>query len=199
MEILTRAELAERKEEIIERIKQGAVFIYPTDTIYGIGCNALQAESVQLIRELKNQHDSPLSIWIPSMVWLRQNCIITDKGEKWLKKLPGPYTLIFPLKESHGFPSAVMEPEVINNQKETNEAKTIGIRWPNHWFHSFIEESNIPIITTSANRHGEPFMTRLGNLDRGFPHKVEFLIYEGEKKKRPSALVDVETGRITKR
>ena len=47
MQLLTKEELDNRKEEIIEKILNGAIFIYPTDTIYGIGCNALIDDSVK--------------------------------------------------------------------------------------------------------------------------------------------------------
>ena len=53
MEILTQAELRMRIDEILEKIENGAIFVYPTDTIYGIGCNANNKESVKKIRELK--------------------------------------------------------------------------------------------------------------------------------------------------
>src|SRR3989344_8136013 len=141
MEILTQSELAYRRAEIIEKIKSGALFIYPTDTIYGIGCNALKAKAVQAVRKLKNRPDSPLSILVPSKEWIQQYCIITPKTEEWLQKLPGPYTLILPLQENNPLPKIV-----------TGSIATIGIRIPHHWFQRIVVEANIPIITTSANK-----------------------------------------------
>ena len=54
METLTKTELRLRYTEIAERIRNGAVFIYPTDTIYGIGCGALDKNAVEKIRRLKS-------------------------------------------------------------------------------------------------------------------------------------------------
>lgn len=187
MEILTQTELTYRKTEIIEKIKSGSVFIYPTDTIYGIGCNALKTKAVQATRKLKNRPDTPLSIWVPSTDWIRKYCVVTPKAEEWLQKLPGPYTLIFALNKNNPLP-----PVVTSNG-------TIGIRIPDHWFHQIVTEANVPIITTSANKHGEPFMTKLENLDEDIQNGVEFMIYEGEKEGHPSTLVNIEKEEIKKR
>ena len=66
MEVLAKREFLMRKSEIIKKIINGEIFIYPTDTIYGIGCNALKSDSVQEIRTIKNRPDSPFSIIVPS-------------------------------------------------------------------------------------------------------------------------------------
>ncbi len=187
MEVVTRVELEYRKQEFIEKIKGGALFIYPTDTIYGLGCNALDKDAVQKIRELKKRETAPLSVLAPSIPWIREYCVISQKAESWLGKLPGPYTLILPLKKSHPLPSNV------------TTTGTLGVRLPQHWFQKIVEECDIPIITTSANKTGEPFMARLENLDQDIEQNVEFMIYEGEKDARPSKIVDVETEEIKER
>ncbi|MBI4151856.1 threonylcarbamoyl-AMP synthase, partial [Candidatus Woesearchaeota archaeon] len=169
-------------------IRKGAIFVYPTDTIYGIGCSALNAKSVQTIRKIKNRPDTPLSIWAPSKEWIREYCVVSPTAQKWLEKLPGPYTLILPCKPYFSLPNEVI-----------GDAATIGVRLPDHWFHEIVQECAFPIITTSANKHGEPFMTKLENLDEEIQKKVEFMVYEGEKEARPSILVNVETEEIKKR
>ena len=99
MEVLTQTEVREHQNEIIEKIQNGALFIYPTDTIYGIGCNAQDEQAVAKIRELKGRFDQPFSVIVPSIDWIRENCVITKKTESWLQKLPGPFTLILKLKK----------------------------------------------------------------------------------------------------
>ncbi len=187
MEILARAELEYRRREFIDKIKAGALFVYPTDTIYGLGCNALKQRSVQKIRELKRRQTTPLSIWVPSIDWIRKYCVISPKAEAWLQKLPGPYTLILSLKENH--PLA----------KNVTPNKTISVRLPDHWFQVIVEECGFPIITTSANKTGEPFMTSLENLDPDLEQNVEFMIYEGEKDARPSKIINVEKEEVKER
>ena len=95
MRILNFDELKMEKQEIIDSITRGSLFIHPTDTIYGIGCNAQNSNSVKKIRKLKARSANPFSIIAPSFEWINENCIITKQAEEWLKKLPGPYTLIF--------------------------------------------------------------------------------------------------------
>jgi len=82
MEILARREFLMRKTEILNKIKNGNVFIYPTDTIYGIGCNALLTDSVKEIRLIKNRPKSPFSIIVTSKQWIFDNCILTNEQKQ---------------------------------------------------------------------------------------------------------------------
>lgn len=188
METLTKTELRMRFAEIAERIRNGAVFIYPTDTIYGIGCNALDKKAVDKIRRLKERPTNPFSIIVPSTEWITENCVIPKEGKEWLAKLPGPYTLVLKLKKKNAIAKSV-------NQGE----ETIGVRIPDHWFSGVIREWGIPIVTTSANRSGRPFMTSMEDVDLLIKDGVDFIIYEGEKKGRPSKIVNLVEGKVKER
>lgn len=188
METLTKTELQLHFAEIAEQISKGAVFIYPTDTIYGIGCNALDEKAVAKIRKLKERPTNPFSIIIPSKEWITENCMITKEGKEWIAKLPGPYTLIFKLKNKNAIAKGV-------NQGE----ETIGIRIPDHWFSNMVQKLGFPIVTTSANRSGKAFMTSLEDLNPIIKEGVDFIIYEGEKKGRPSKIVNLVEGKIKER
>ena len=189
MEVLTKHELRLRKREIIEKVRAGAVFIHPTDTIYGLGCSALNEKSVQEIRRLKNRPDSPFSVWIPSKDWIKDNCENSPAYGKWLNELPGPYTLITKLKEKEG-----LAPNIPNSKDNT-----VGVRMPDHWMQELVQELGVPIVTTSANKTGKEFMTSLENLDPEIKKEVNFIIYEGEKKARPSRLVNLADEKVTER
>ncbi len=180
MDIYTKEEF-KLKQEVLEReILKGAVFIYATDTIYGIGCNAKLSIAVKRVRDIK-QSPNPFSVIAPSKEWIKKNCKISKEAERWLEKLPGPYTLIFEIKNK----GAVAE-------EVTPGRHSLGIRIPAHHCTKIAENKDIPIITTSANRHGETFMTSLETLDPRIKSKVDFMIYEGELKGRPSTLVRFE-------
>ncbi len=180
MLILSKEELGQEKDIIKAKLKENSpIFIYPTDTIYGIGCNALSKEAVEKVRIAKQRTKNPFSVIAPSKDWIMENCIVDDSGKEWLKKLPGPYTLIFKIKKK-----CVAE-------NVAPGLKTLGVRIPDHWFSDFVKELKIPIITTSANKSSEDFMTSLENLDMDIKGKIDFIIYEGEKIGRPSKIIDL--------
>ena len=179
MRILNYDEIKIEKPAIIDSITQGAVFIYPTDTIYGIGCNAQLSNSVKKVRILKSRTANPFSVIAPSLQWIHENCIVTKEGQEWLEKLPGPYTLIFKLK---------------NNcvAKEVNPGlKTLDIRIPNHWIRKIVAEADVPVVTTSVNRANEDYMTSLDDLDPAIKSGIDFILHEGEKEGKPSKIIDL--------
>ena len=188
MRILNFDEFKLEKDFIIDSIIDGAIFIYPTDTIYGIGCNAELSNSVKKIRQIKGRAANPFSVIAPSLEWIYKNCVVTKEGEEWLTRLPGPYTLIFKLK---------------NNcvAKEVNPGlKTLGIRMPNHWARKIVSEANVPIVTTSVNRSNEDYMTSLEDLDPAIKKGIDFMLYEGAKEGRPSKIIDLtETLKVIER
>lgn len=182
MKVISRSEFETHKSGYLGQIKSGAIFIYPTDTIYGIGCNALINKQVKKIRDLKQRPSNPFAVIAPSIEWIRTYCVVPPQAEEWLKKLPGPYTFIFKLK-TQGFLSSEISPTT----------DTIGVRIPNHWISKVVEELGYPIITTSVNEKGKSFMTSMENLEPAIEKGVDMIIYEGESKGRPSQIVHFDT------
>src|SRR3989338_2768471 len=132
---------------------------------------------------LKERSTSPFSVWVPSLEWVKQHCQLNSEAQKWLKELPGPYTIIVNVKDKNAVA-----------QKVNPNRDALGIRYPDHWFKEIVEELGIPIITTSANKAGQPFMTSIEDLDPDIEKCVDFIIYEGEKKGRPSKIIDTTKG-----
>ncbi len=185
MQTLSKEELKLRMEEVYGKIKEGKLFIHPTDTIYGLGCDATNPESVDKIREMKKRpKDSAMSIIAPSKNWIKENCEITKEGEEWLRKLPGPYTLILKLKNKDAVADNV-----------NPGLNSLGVRMPDHWVADFVESIGVPIITTSANVSGKSFMTRMQDLDNELKGGIDFVIYEGVKKGKPSTLINLSKGK----
>ena len=179
MQIITKEEFILRKDELLDKIKHGAIFIHPTDTIYGLGCSALDGKAVKKIREIKGRPSKGFSVIAPSIEWIRENVHIKSEAfEDWLEKLPGPYTFICEVKHK-GIVASEINPE----------GNTIGMRVPHHWFTEVAKMAKIPLVTTSANKLGKDFMTSLDDLDPEIKKHVDFIIYEGEKKGRPSQIV----------
>ena len=170
-----------KNEDIVERIMSGVVFIHPTDTIYGIGCDATNEVAVDKVRKAKNRFDQPFSVIAPSKEWINENCIITKEAEEWLEKLPGPYTLILKLKNKKCIAKNV-----------NNDAESLGVRIPKHWIKSAAQRSEKPIVTTSVNVHGSDVMTSVDDLDSSIKAKVDFIIVDGVLNGSPSTLVHLD-------
>ena len=181
MQLITKEELKDRKEELIEKVRNGAIFIYPTDTIYGIGCNALLDEPVKRIREWKGRK-TPFSIIAPSKKWISEHCKVVNG---YLDKLPGPFTLVYQMKK-----------QIVS--KHTSE-KTLGVRIPDHWISEFVEELGVPIITTSVNMTGEIPLFSLENIQPAVRAFLDFAIDAGKLKGRASEVIDCASGETLRR
>lgn len=171
-------EALEKSEEIINAIKEGKIFIYPTDTIYGLGCNALIKQCVDKIYEIKKRPKTkPLSIIAPNIEWILKHFEVSRPVLRLY--LPGPYTLLLKKKEKEYL-------EYLSNSDK------IGIRVPEHPFTLLIEKANVPFITTSANISGKRYPTSLKEVEKELLEKADYVI-EGECfHKKPSTLIDIE-------
>lgn len=161
--------------KLVEFIINGSVFIYPTDTIYGLGCNALNKEAVNRIKEIKSRDkNKPLSVIAPSKEWIFENLIADKKTVD--KYLPGAYTLILK-KKNKDFLSYVSQTE------------TLGVRIPNHEFTQLIQKVNVPFITTSVNLSGEAPASLLIDIKPEILEQVDIIINGGELSGTPSTII----------
>ncbi|RLE38006.1 threonylcarbamoyl-AMP synthase [Candidatus Woesearchaeota archaeon] len=176
--ITDREDFIAHPEVYWSKVKKGALFIYPTDTIYGIGCDATIKIAVEKLRKLlKKKH--PLSVIVPNKKWIRQNCVMSRLLKENLSKLPGAYTFIVKLRNKKA---------VANN---VGFKDTLGIRMPDNWFTSMVRYYGKPIITTSVNISGKQYMTSLKDLDPKIQKSVEFIIEEGVLDWPPSKVIDL--------
>lgn len=180
MKLLTRAYVDAHRKEIIEEMKSGKIFIYPTDTIYGLGCNAMLSEAVGKIRKIKRREEKPYSVIAPSMDWLTQKCETPKIAREWIAKLPGPYTLILPLKDKEAV-----------SEETLKGVNTLGVRMISHWFYDLIKEAGIPFITTSVNLSGSIGMTSFYDIEESIKGEADYIVYEGSKRGKPSMIVDL--------
>ena len=180
MEIVSKEEFLSKKNFFLEEMKRGKIFVYPTDTIYGIGCDASNSESVDMIRKIKKRDERPFSVIVPGVDWVRKNCFVSEKVESWLKKFPGPYTLILELKNWEAV------------TKEVNSgADALGIRIPDHWFSGIISELGSPFITTSVNLSGGETMRFMDDISEEIKSEIDYIIDEGLISRRPSTIVNL--------
>jgi L-threonylcarbamoyladenylate synthase len=181
--IISKEEFLGDKEKFVSEISGGAVFIYGTDTIYGIGCDALNSNSVLRIRELKKREEKPFSVIAPSKDWIEENCILDANALKWLEKLPGPYTFILKLRNADCVCSEV-----------NGGSDGLGVRIPDNWFSSIVSESGVPFVTTSVNLSGEASMTGVEDCEGSILDGVDYVVDEGVLSGEASKVIDLREG-----
>ena len=123
-------------------VKNGGVIAYPTETVYGIGALATDTGALQRVYEIKKRPLSqPLSIAVSSMEMLKGVAKV-ECEDFILKFMPGPVTFI--LKKNKTLPDIL-----------TARSKYVGIRWPDNKMALDLINMTGPIVSTSANLHGE--------------------------------------------
>lgn len=152
-------------------IQNGELVLFPTETVYGIGANALNDEAVKKIFIAKGrEQDNPLILHISDMEMLSQ---ITENISELEYKLmdnfwPGPFTIVLNKKEG------------IANVATCN-GDTVGVRMPsNKIAHDLIKKSGCPIAAPSANISGKPSGTKLEDIIEELQDKVDYVLDGGE-------------------
>ncbi len=169
---------------VVELLREGAIIVYPTDTIYGIGCDLMNRRSVERlchIMEIKPQKLN-LSFICSDLGHISKYVKRIDTPEfKILRKLlPGPFTFIFE-SNSH-------VPKILDVNK-----KTVGIRIPDHNIpRTLVAELGNPVITTSIkdDDHIKEYTTEPEEIYEDFKNKVDVVIDGGAGGNIPSTVVD---------
>lgn len=132
---------ARKVQAIVEALRQGAIALYPTDTVYAIGCDLNHRGAVQRVRQLKQlANDKPLTFLCSSLSNIADYAVVQDSAYRIIRRLiPGPFTFLLPATKL--VPRLVMDPK----------RRTTGIRVPNSPIClALIEALGHPIISTSA-------------------------------------------------
>ena len=155
---------------------KGLIFIYPTDTVYGIGCNALIEKSVAKIRRIKRTRHA-FSVIAPSKAWIKKNLVVRKGHEKYIALLPGKYTLILRKKDR-------------NFLKGASSSGKLGIRMPENTFCKMLMREALPFVTTSANLSGEKPITSIEGLAEALKG-ADFAVDGGKLKGKASTVIDL--------
>lgn len=172
-----------RIEEIKSALFSGAVMLYPTDTVYAIGCDLNAKSAVERVRQIKQlANDKPLTFLCPSLSNVATYAFVSDTAYRIMKRLiPGPYTFLLPATK--------LVPRLVQSPKR----KTTGIRVPNHTVClALLAALGNPIISTSAHlppddvddeiagEDAEPILSRVELFDR-LENLVDIIIDTGEE------------------
>lgn len=178
----------EEIKKIALDIKKGKIAIFPTETVYGIGTNALNENACAKIFEIKGRNNSKALIVLISNYKMLES-IVTDINEierKLMNKFwPGPLTIILKKKE--------IVPNVV-----TGGSNEVGVRMTSgEVAHFLVEKAGVPIVAPSANLSGEQTGTKIKIIIEEFSDKVDYIIDTGDiESDLTSTVVKVENNKI---
>ena len=171
-------------QRTIEILKRGGIIIYPTDTIYGIGCDLMNRKAIERLCHVMDikPHKLDLSFICNDLSHISEYVKRIDTPVfKILKKaLPGPYTFILE--------SSSKVPRILNVNK-----KTVGIRIPNHAIpRSIVEQLGNPLINSSIKDDDiiKEYTTDPEEIYEDFKHSVDLVIDGGPGNNIPSSVID---------
>ncbi|MDO8592715.1 MAG: L-threonylcarbamoyladenylate synthase [bacterium] len=173
---------------IADYLKCGQVIAYPTDTVYGLGCNAGTAAAVKKIRKIKGDRtNKPRLALVSGWKMLKKYCRVSREQMKYLKKIwPGKVTIILTPAEA-GQKEKITPAEA---GQKNNEG--LAVRLPkNDFLIKIISQAGFPLVSTSLNRQGEKPLTSVKSLAKHFKYLPDLAIDAGEIKGRPSSIVDL--------
>lgn len=177
-------------QDVAKVIADGGIVIYPTDSVYAIGCDALNQHAVEKIYQYRReeQKEGHLSIICRDISQAAEYVRISDRQFKLMRKnLPGPFTFILD--------AGLRLPKVFRSRK------TVGIRIPDQpLLHALLEELDGPLLTTSLKAplaDGEDeenlisYMTDPFLIEEAFQNQADVLIDGGYGLDQPSTVVDL--------
>ncbi len=160
----------EKIREAAEALSRGKLVAFPTETVYGLGANALDPEAVASIFAAKGRpQDNPLIVHIADRSWLPPLVKeIPPAAEALMDKFwPGPLTMIFEKSET--------VPETVSAG-----LSTVAVRMPAHPVAlRLIGESGVPVAAPSANLSGSPSTTKASHVIKDLSGKVDYIIDGG--------------------
>lgn len=164
------------KKDIKDKLQKGALIVYPTDTVYGLGAIVSDENALEKIYKAKSREfSSPLIALVNSIDKINEIASIDDKNKRILEKLsenfwPGALTVI--LKKKDIVPGIMV-----------SHGKTVGVRIPNlEMALEIIELAGGILATTSANISGEPSPKCYADLSDNIKNKVDIVIDGGKCK-----------------
>ena len=168
-------------------LKNGGVIVYPTDTIYGLGCDATIDEAIKKINLIKGR-SSPLSVLAPDkqtvLDWVTIPKIYYNRISKILG---GDSTIIVPIK------NGIVSKLIMGKQN------SLGIRIPDNDFcHRLSNSYDNPIITTSVNRTCQHPMTTPNTIQNEFCHQIDLIIHAGNIVGKSSRIYLFEKNKLKK-
>jgi L-threonylcarbamoyladenylate synthase len=179
--------LREEVNKALEVLKNGGLILYPTDTIWGIGCDATNEEAVEKVFKLKGRSEEK------SLIILLEN---DNKLQSYVREVP---EIAYDLIEYTENPLTIIYSEAKNLAKNAlSKDGSIGIRIVKHDFcEQLIQRFKKPIISTSANVGGEPSPANFGEISETIKQGVDYVVnwqQDNLSKNKESTIMKLEPG-----
>ena len=171
-------------DHVVERLRAGGLVAYPTDSVYAIGCDALNVKAVErlerLVAEIKRAPDhAPLSIICSSLSNISEYSVLSDYAYRTMRRLlPGPYTFV--LEATRKAPRSMRK-----------RRKTMGIRVPDAAIPlALVEQLGSPLATTSATLPDGELIPDPWTIQDIYGHAIDIVIDGGYLFPEPTTVID---------
>lgn len=169
-------------EEAVEVLKRGGLILYPTDTVWGIGCDATNAEAVARIYALKQSENKHAMLVL---------CHSAEQVVRYVNRAPG---IAFEVMEMASSPLTLILPGAAGVAANLiPEEGTLGVRVPDHEFcQALLRRLGRPVVSTSANISGEKTPKTLPEIAREIVEGVDYVVnprFQGRPTGKPSSII----------
>lgn len=180
-------DMKEEVDKAVEVLRRGGLILYPTDTVWGIGCDATNSEAVEKVYALKRSHDKKgMLVLVDSM----------DRAARYVGKVPDVAWQLFELADK---PLTLILPDAAGVAENLiPEEGTIGIRIPQHEFcHAMLRRFGKAVVSTSANISGKPTPGDFSGITQEIKDGVDFVVdrqYEKGATRAASSIIMLGKG-----
>lgn len=170
-------------QHAVEVLKDGGVIIYPTDTVYGIGCSVFDTRAIERIYQIKQQDASkPFSFVCSDLSHISEYAKVSNPAFRLIKHLiPGPFTFLLPASRLKQLPKSLI-----------SKRKTVGIRVPNNGIClEIIKELGHPILSASVTDENGQIINDPEIIKVKYENRVDLIIDGGLSSLELSTIVDL--------
>lgn len=168
-------------DRAVRAVRRGELVVYPTETVYGLGANALDERAVSRVFEAKQRsHDKPISMAVSDIATACSYTRPTNRERAFMQAfLPGPVTVVLERQPT--------VPDILTGGRDR-----VGVRIPDHELARALADRFGPITATSANVSGMPAVTAVSALDERINTATAVVVDGGPTPGGGSTVVDVE-------
>ena len=172
-------------QKVVDVLKNDGIIIYPTDTVYGLGCSIFSKKAMKRLCQIKKvNHKKPLTFICANQSEVQEYTqgIPTDVFKLLRRKLPGPYTFVF--KASKIVPKMMLTPR-----------STVGLRWPDHPIaNEIVTAFGHPILSSSLRISADELYEDPHELHKKYKKQVDLIVDGGVIFAENSTIIDFSQG-----